>query len=59
MVLEDLCGVEYVTIATRSPFGKLVCHVYWGAKVGHCVLLEDGKVDPKSDASYIERWMRV
>lgn len=56
--LEDHWGREYVTIAKRNKFGKFTCPVYWFVNVGHCVLLEDGVVDPKSNAPYIKRWTR-
>lgn len=54
--LKDMHGVTYRTIAYRDEFGGVWCHVYPIVCVGHCVLLPDGTVHPRSQSCYVERW---
>lgn len=53
--IKDFQGEAYKSIAYKNPFG-MWCRVYWLWAVGHCVLLDDGTVDPRSGSSYIKEW---
>ena len=59
VLLEDFKKDRYVSIAYKDPFGYLWCHVYPLTKVGMCILLEDGTVDPHCRSSYVRRWIFI
>lgn len=50
---DSECRV-YFTLASITPFGHMICPVYWFTNTGHCVLHKDGSVTGTS--SYIEEW---
>jgi hypothetical protein len=57
--IQDFQGKVKPTIAHMDAFGGAWCPVYWFGNVGHCRLLADGTVDPKSDSSYVHRWRKA
>lgn len=56
VAIEDVKKESMYSIAYMNSFNNLYCHVYYIAKVGYCILLEDGLVDSKAPSNYIRRW---
>jgi hypothetical protein len=54
--LRDSGGEVCASIAYRDPFGGTWARRYPITAVGHCVLRDDGTIDPGSSSSYLKQW---
>jgi hypothetical protein len=54
--IKDHQGEVYKTTIYTDAWGGRWCRVFWFKAIGHCVLLDNGTVDPKSDSSYVREW---
>lgn len=46
----------HLSIAYIDAWGNHYAFVYPLTRIGHCVLLADGTVDPCSDSNYVKFW---
>jgi hypothetical protein len=54
--LIDHEGDRYYSLAGTDSDGRLAAPVHWSTNIGHCMLNDDGRVDPRSDSSYVYLW---
>lgn len=54
--LQAFDGDVYLTIAYTDVFNSTWCHVYWKTRIGHCILLPNGRIAQRSATTYIIQW---
>jgi hypothetical protein len=56
VILRDMDGDTYKSIARRDPWGDISAPTYWFTNVGRNVLLDDGTV---RQPNYVKEWVRL
>ena len=59
VALQDFQGESSLSISFVDPFDIRYCRAYFLTGVGHCVLLDGGKVSEECESSYIKTWRFV